>query len=275
VIASVDAMRQGAATMIDERIDRETDETRLHADGRSDLTRRGLLAGAASSVALATSGLLLPDWLLEAAAADNHPVRRVQRRREQRRRKQRNEQQRNNDRREREQSSNDDKPPGADLYGFAGIQFNVYLLGTPTMNIEYFQLETGSSDEPWFRKEAGDVTYPPGKTYQSEKTPLIDMPDCFLWIEKKVYIRAQNPCCSFPLVKLGYGGKVNKGSNIVNQPHYKTDGWKDGTCVVGCSAYGKEMPVGGASDMQTPLGYVRIQRLKDANDYIVFQVDIM
>jgi hypothetical protein len=84
-----------------------------------------------------------------------------------------------------------------------------------------------------------------------------------------VYIRAQNPCCTFPLLTLGHGGRVPRGKLLPY--HYKTDGWKDGTNVVEL----REMPVGAAKEMKTSLTYVRVQRLKDTNDYIVFQVDLM
>jgi hypothetical protein len=56
------------------------------AEARLAGSRRSLLAGA-GGFAFAASGLLLPDWLVEEAEADNHPVRRIQQRKEKRRRK--------------------------------------------------------------------------------------------------------------------------------------------------------------------------------------------
>ena len=54
--------------------DRRTQTADLTEPGRS---RRGLLA-AAGGIALATSGLLVPEWLVEEAAAGEKPGRRVQ-----------------------------------------------------------------------------------------------------------------------------------------------------------------------------------------------------
>ena len=68
--------------MNDERDDRETND----APGT---TRRGLLSAVTGGFALATGGLLLPDWLVDETEADNHPVRRIQHRKERKRQKQR------------------------------------------------------------------------------------------------------------------------------------------------------------------------------------------
>jgi hypothetical protein len=58
-------------------------------------SRRSLLSGAASGFALAASGLLLPEWLAEEAAADNHPVRGVQDRKQHKRDKRRHKREHN------------------------------------------------------------------------------------------------------------------------------------------------------------------------------------
>ena len=64
---------------------------------RHALSRRALI-GAAGGFALVTSGLLVPDWLIEEAEANNLPVRHMQQRKEQKRRK------RGHDRRKRRRS---------------------------------------------------------------------------------------------------------------------------------------------------------------------------
>src|SRR5215216_6222446 len=60
--------------------DRHHSDGSAYPDGRphrTGLSRRGLLA-AAGGIALATSGLLVPEWLVEEAAAGEKPGRRVQ-----------------------------------------------------------------------------------------------------------------------------------------------------------------------------------------------------
>jgi hypothetical protein len=79
-------------------------------------SRRALL-GAAGGVALATSGLLLPDWLVEETAAAEHPVRRVQHHAAQHRRKQhhRREHHREGHRRQQRDASG----------GYRGVQLEI------------------------------------------------------------------------------------------------------------------------------------------------------
>ena len=60
--------------------DRDHSDRSAYPDGRphrTGLSRRGLLA-AAGGIALAKSGLLVPEWLVEEAAAGEKPGRRVQ-----------------------------------------------------------------------------------------------------------------------------------------------------------------------------------------------------
>jgi hypothetical protein len=61
------------------RRDESRDDENLNREASADRNRR-ILLGAAGGFALATSGLLLPAWLIEDTAAAEQPVRRVQHR---------------------------------------------------------------------------------------------------------------------------------------------------------------------------------------------------
>jgi len=66
----------------------ERDDEKEHILAERHAMSRRALIGVAGGFALATSGLLVPDWLIEEAdAADQLPVRRVQQRKEQKRHK--------------------------------------------------------------------------------------------------------------------------------------------------------------------------------------------
>ena len=76
-----------------------------------------MLGAAAGGFALAASGLLLPAWLVEEAAADNHPVRGVQDRKQQRRDKRRHELEHNRRVKRRQRQQGATKAPGAFIKG--------------------------------------------------------------------------------------------------------------------------------------------------------------
>jgi hypothetical protein len=127
--------------MIDDaQDDRETTEA-------PDTTRRRLLSTAASGFALAATGLflpasvlLLPEWLVEEAEADNHPVRRVQHRAAKRR--QRRHHRLKQKRRQRQRNKN---PIGATLgrgiFEFRNTALTVKNVGTDlraTASVAFF-----------------------------------------------------------------------------------------------------------------------------------------
>jgi hypothetical protein len=86
-------------------------------------SRRALLGTVGGGVALATSGLLLPEWLVEAAAAE-HPVERVQHRKEQRRGKHHNQRQRRRDQQRRKRDQRDTPPGRHPVYDIAFLVEN-------------------------------------------------------------------------------------------------------------------------------------------------------
>jgi hypothetical protein len=164
------------------------------------LTRRILLGAATGAVALATSGLLLPAWLVEEAVADTHPVRGVQQRKEQQRQKHRH---RREHRRKghRRQDHGEDKQhgtPDAPRFGPDGIKLTVENETSSAFKIKFWYGTTG-----WFSQE-GDLgssgTYFAGTTdlhagieFLTERLP-------FVWVE--------NPVAGMPNTTYQYGGSM-------------------------------------------------------------------
>jgi hypothetical protein len=87
--------------------------------------RRSILSGAASGFALATSELLLPEWLVAETEAAEHPVRRIQGRADQQRKKQRHRRAHRREVQRRDNGNDQDRAPrGAAHYKW--IWFYVY-----------------------------------------------------------------------------------------------------------------------------------------------------
>lgn len=219
------------------------------------LSRRTLF-GATGGFALAASGLLLPDWLVEEAeAADKHPVRGVQQRKEQRRKKQRNER----DRRRKAHRRRDDstKPPGLGPKGIRLIVVN----------------ETDRSFSPcshwagtigWYRNKWEDLNKrgSTGSSFTEDTEELhagvlvdtLHVP--FVWVE--------NPLAGTPNTTYHYGGSMTPF------------GYRGGTMVVdhGTLEEGAEtthrIPFTDSSTFA-----IRVRRETDIAGFKVFKITVL
>jgi hypothetical protein len=186
------------------------------------LSRRHLLGAAAGGFALATSGLLVPEWLVDEAEAGEHPVRRIQGRKEQQRQKRhhRRENRRQLQRRQDDQKGN--HAPGAFI---DGIRWGIYSPpGTGAFDIEFWAIDP--TLDVWVRAASRHVQ---GEFFvELRTTNTIGV----LWINRRYYFDGTN---SFGTLKVscGYGGSIGGF------------GWSNGTTVVDDFAlprYGSQAP---------------------------------
>jgi hypothetical protein len=187
-------------------IDDEPDDRESTA--APDTTRRRLLRAATGGFALATSGLLVPAWLSEHAAADAHPVRRIQHRKDQRRTKHRHKLQHRRKARQRTQRGRNQALPTAIL---RGIQFTVGVRGIARTVEVYVHpsefLDTGMKLFDWKIADPGaPITTQTSRGFAA------------LWIDNRYYIAAVN---YFP----PYAGEEWVGLAGRIDPK---DGWVDG-----------------------------------------------
>jgi hypothetical protein len=177
------------------------------------VSRRLLLGGAAGGFALATSRLLLPDWLVEEAQADNHPIRRVQQRQERRRHKRGDQRHRRHERRKPTK-----RGQGLGAGGWKNLQIrftNGPAGGGPTLAFEVWQnVDNDPAEGHWSRVDQGMAEW--GRLY----TFHVFAHYAALWIEGGKYVAGfGNPLFSSPYAVVGTGGTFD-GS-----------GWHNGTRV--------------------------------------------
>lgn len=167
--------------------------------------RRLLLSGAAGGLALAANGLILPGWLTDQAAADNHPVRGIQKRKANHRRKARNRKRRNH----RQRSTRNNHGNGFAIID--GIRWGYYSEAGP-FNVQF-----------WGRTNAGrswgilDQKQIPNESFvELRTTDVIGI----LWINDRYFLRAENFLGALHLT-IGYGGTFTSNH-----------GWENGTRIL-------------------------------------------
>ena len=177
------------------------DNTSLRS--QSGLDRRSLLGAAVSGFALAASGLLLPSWLGEEAAADNHPVRRIQRRKDGQRgqRKRRLERRREQNRRHDKDKNNDGQV--GEIY--KDIAFVFEVSGGRSVRVSAHNLfpSRGYLTDRWVQ-QGSDGPYAPGSSTRVD----LKSRSAALWIDKNLWIKAENTLLPWenPVLWFGYGG---------------------------------------------------------------------
>jgi hypothetical protein len=181
--------------MMDERNNDSSTALLHHVAG---LNRRSLLGSAAGSFALAASGLLLPDWLIEDAAADNHPVRGIQGRKDQRRNKRRHEHDRRHRQHHKHKGASKQHPRGSK--GIYGIEFRLEIEGYRPIKVSFYG--TGAEFD-WRLVKSKTLGPAENDTFGGSLDP------CALWIDGRFWVEATNPLLDYPKLKLGYGGSVS------------------------------------------------------------------
>jgi hypothetical protein len=240
-----------------ENLARDQPETRFWR------SRRSLLSGAASGVALAASGLLLPEWLVEEAAADTHPVRGVQDRKDQKRQKQRHKREHNRTvKRRRQQASRQDTPRGSGslIRDVAILVHNYRPFGADVQGWQF------AGTEGWFTPtyevpKGWDWSTIPGRTGVPHFTKD------FVGTENYVIVRiggdrvvfASNIAIGFPTAYIRTGGwnKYGQGNDKGQEKPGKFLAQADFTVNHTIAAEG-----------------IRITRVDDTDNHIRFSVDL-
>ena len=163
------------------------------SEPRNSGSRRSLLSGAAGGLVLATSGLFLPDWLLDEAEADNAPVRRVQQRKAQRRKRRRNQ---SDSGRKRRQHGHDKGRGGV---GFRGLQISFSNTNFSSSDIQFWV------HEPFIWRKKEDRTYPRG-----DFSFTTDNLEALLLINGKFCLEFHNYPVGTPDIFLGVDGSVRE-----------------------------------------------------------------
>jgi hypothetical protein len=167
------------------------------------LTRRTLLGAAAGGFALAASGLLLPERLVPDAAADDHPVRRVQGRKDDQRgqRRRRLERRREQDRRHDKDKNNDGQV--GEIY--KDIAFVFEVSGGRSVRVSAHNLfpSRGYLTDRWVQ-QGSDGPYAPGSSTRVD----LKSRSAALWIDKNLWLKAENTLLPWenPVLWFGYGG---------------------------------------------------------------------
>jgi hypothetical protein len=221
-------------------------------------SRRAVLGAAAGGFALAASGLLLPEWLVEEAEADNHPVRRSQGREERKRQKRHNQHTQHHD---RDSRRDDDKPPGRDL-DFKDIKFVVGVLGGQPVKVAFYagaERRTNGDRGPWHLgyelRETKNLA--PNTLEWTTFTTGAHENYGALWMQDRFLAHIENPAVGFVQLKMGYGGTFDK------------DGWHGGTTVFNGNIYEQ------VQESMTQAEYnFAVYRETDTNDYKAMDVSI-
>lgn len=189
----------------------QDDAPEQNGEGGPAMSRRALLA-AAGGFALAASGLLVPDWLVEeAAVADRHPVRGVQERKAQRRRKQRGG--RDNHHGHHRRRDNSRKPPEL---GPKGIRLKVVNeTDTSFMVLEHWVGTIG-----WYRNKFENLNKQ-GSTLSTFTEDTEELHSGVLFPgEKQPFVWVENPFAGTPNTTYQSGGT------------FSSFGYKGGTTIV-------------------------------------------
>lgn len=220
-------------------------------------SRRALLGGAASGFALAASGLALPEWLVEeAAAADSHPLRRVQNRQDGQRtqRRRRLERRRDANRRQRDKDANEDKPRGTfDPFNiFVGVRFtNEQQTLTQRAHLSFQTYNDPGFGMPktWETQKTATLALEETTSYKfgvPKARVVVDVPDVARWVE------IENPSIGYPLV------------TVYNQDRSREDSFSFDA--------GEEHLFGGTAFEGKIL---KVKRNKDTPGYKNFVIDVL
>jgi hypothetical protein len=178
-------------------------------------SRRLLLGGAAGGFALAASGLLLPDWLVEEAEADKHPARRVQGRTE--RRQDRKRKVRRN-RKDRQDHKEDNGEPAPGNTGQKDVE--IVLITGPQESVI---AEVWEYHNPWVLKWKSRTVGPNQQAkFTGSETKLV-LVGRYLSKPGNLYFRAINRDLFFtPTIKIAQGswdknGPKDQGDVYVDQ----------------------------------------------------------
>lgn len=209
---------------------------------RNTGSRRSLLSGAAGGLVLATSGLFLPNWLVEETEADDAPVRRVQQRKEQKRERRRNQSHDDRQRRRRH-----DKGRGG--VGFRGVEINFSNYAFPPVDVEFWVHEPFI----WRKKESRPDA-------RGEFFFRTDNLEALILINGKFCVEFHNYPVGTPDVFLGVDGSVRERG-----------GWRPGHTVLPPTAVSEreELPPTTVQGVKFVLG-----RYADSLSYINFSVDM-
>jgi len=208
-------------------------------------SRRGLLG--AAGVSLAAGGLLLPVGLVEEAAADNHPARRIQRRKDRRRNK------RHHQRRHSQHRQHHDHGRGGANQPL-GIQFDIALNGGGSQIIgANFTVLTVDG----YKTVGGKYLKPPSGTARFTTASYAARVDYYdLTIPYGFIFLVENSSQGLPILTMGHHGTFSE------------QGWTGGTIV-----FQQGMAVGELSPPMKIDGYsFRVTRLSDTKDHVVFSI---
>ena len=218
------------------------------------LHRRSLLTAAVSGFALAASGVLLPDWLVEEADAARHPVGTVRHRADRRR------QQRHTRKRQRHRGGarNHRRKPHVI---FKGIKLTVFndladpLQTYPWVTVNYF---SGTLD--WQYRGRHDIGHQSSMTFDTEflhaGVEVIGLSLPFVW--------AENPPGGKENVSVQYGGEM------------RSFGYDGGTTAIDHT----NLSVGQETHVVVPLDRayrnvaLTIRRESDTNEHKVFTITV-
>lgn len=227
-------------------------------------TRR-LLLGAAGGLALAASGLLLPEWLRPESVAAEHPLNRLKKRQGRRRTRvrRRKEHRREGERRENDQEQ-DLRNLGRFFFEPKGIEFQVELASGRPIKVDFYRQDlcSGCDDAAirWQFTDRQSLARPgrgiPAQTFRTDAFTAA------IWIDDRYYIGAQNPAGPVtPWVQLGYGGAFFNDTFT---------GWQDGTTFKSV-----DLSEGNSAPAMPVDGYVfNVKRLGDGDDHKVFKVTV-
>jgi hypothetical protein len=239
------------------------DAAEREPEARQAGSRRWLLGAAAGSFALAASGLVLPIWLVEEAEAAEYPVRRIQRRKDQRRKKRRNELQH---RREVQRRQDDEKPRGRDFLELRNVAIYVHNLRPVPVQVQGWQKEQ-LDNHPFprfgFRQRPGWTwSTIPARTGVPYSTKDFVGTSTFVVVQigtDRVVRGTNSPAPFAPSAEIVTGEWNEDGQGSCEDCLPRGDTLKEG-----------HLAVGGTIEAQG----IRISRVYDTEDHIVFSVDL-
>jgi hypothetical protein len=184
-------------------IDWEDEDARAQCEweGQPAWSRRAVF-GAAGGLALAASGLLIPEWFVEEAAADQHPVRGVQHRADKRRQRRRHQLMQRRQRRRKQGGSKGN--PGAFIKGIKLNLVNEYQ--SNSVSGRYYSGTVG-----WDRGRGFNIPLHGSETFETGK---LHAGLLFRVIGDGPFVWAENPLTSIPDVNVEVNGELTPNDYI-------------------------------------------------------------